>query len=103
MHLEFAARSERLARSGTGKRHVATCTLLIVLASSCGHANSGPLGIDHELALDQNGIWARRYQTGLEYGVIAVEVGGALWFGNDNELGHTFWQSADASIISGIA
>jgi membrane-associated phospholipid phosphatase len=60
-------------------------------------------GIDHELALDQNGIWARKYQTSLELGVIVVEVGGALWFGNDNQLGHTMWQAVDASIISGIA
>jgi membrane-associated phospholipid phosphatase len=60
-------------------------------------------GIDHELALDQNGIWARKYQTSLELGVIAVEVGGALWFGNDDRLGHTMWQSLDASIISGVA
>lgn len=60
-------------------------------------------GIDHELALDQSGIWARKYQTGLELGVIAVEVGGALWFGNDNQLGHTMWQALDASIISGVA
>ena len=76
---------------------------LLALASSCADASGGLFGIDHELSLDQNGIWGRRYQTGLEYGVIAVEIGGALWFGNDNELGHTFWQSADASIISGIA
>jgi len=39
----------------------------------------------------------------LAYGVVAVEVGGALWLGNDNELGHTFWQTMDASAISGIA
>ena len=103
MHLNFAAQSESLTPSGAGKRLAATCTLLIVLASSCAHANSGPLGIDHELALDQNGIWARRYQTGLEYGVMAVEVGGALWFGNDDELGHTLWQTIDASVISGVA
>jgi hypothetical protein len=60
-------------------------------------------GIDQELSLDENGIWARKYQTSLEYGVIAVEIGGALWFGNDNELGHTMWQTLDSSLISGIA
>lgn len=70
----------------------------------CGaYAGSGPLGIDHEFSLDQSGIWARKYQTGLEYGVIAVEIGGALWFGNDDELGHTMWQTLDSSIISGLA
>jgi undecaprenyl-diphosphatase len=35
--------------------------------------------------------------------VIAVEVSGALWFGNDDELGHTMWQTVDSSVISGLA
>jgi hypothetical protein len=69
--------------------------------ASC-FAGGGPLGIDSELTLDQNGIWARKYQTALENGVLAAEVVGALWFGNDNQLGHTFWQSIDASVISGL-
>ncbi len=80
---------------------------LIVLASplACGivHAGGGPLGIDHEWALDQSGIWARKYQTGLEMGVVAVELGGALWLGNDSPLGRTFWQTLDSSVISGIS
>lgn len=76
--------------------------IALLLASSCAYGGSGPFGIDHELPLDQNGIWARNYQTGLEYGVVAVEAAGSLWFGNDNELGHTFWQTIDASTISGI-
>jgi hypothetical protein len=70
--------------------------LALLLTSSSVYA-----GFDHELALDQSGIWARQYQTGLENGVIALEVAGSLWFGNDNELGHTFWQTIDASVISG--
>jgi hypothetical protein len=77
--------------------------LLLLLASSRAIAAGGPLGIDHELSLDQSGIWARKYQTGIEYGVIAVEVGGALWLGNESELGHVLWQTLDASVISGIA
>jgi undecaprenyl-diphosphatase len=64
-----------------------------------GIANAG---FDHELPLDQNGIWARQYQTGLQNAVIGLEVAGSLWFGNDNELGHTFWQTIDASAVSGI-
>ena len=72
-------------------------SLMLVLSSTCAYA-----GFDHELPLDQSGIWARKYQTGLENGVIAVEVAGALWFGDDDKLGHSFWQSIDASTISGI-
>jgi hypothetical protein len=81
------------------------CLLILLLSSTplVASAGSGPLGIDHEFTLDENGIWARKYQTSLEYGVIAVEIGGALWLGNDNELGHTMWQTLDSSIISGIA
>jgi hypothetical protein len=76
---------------------------LISAVPSLATAGSGPLGIDHEFALDENGIWARKYQTSLEYGVIAVEISGALWLGNDSELGHTMWQTLDSSIISGVA
>jgi hypothetical protein len=47
------------------------CLLLLTLASNQAYA-----GFDHELPLDQNGIWARSYQTGLENGVIALEVAG---------------------------
>jgi undecaprenyl-diphosphatase len=68
-----------------------------LLASTVAEA-----GFDHEWALDQSRIWARKYQTGLEYGVIAVEVAGGLWFGNDDPLGHTFWQTIDASVLSGV-
>jgi hypothetical protein len=76
--------------------------VVFALRSGCAQAG-GPFGIDHELALDQSGIWARRYQTDLELGVIATELGGALWLGNDDELGHVFWQSLDASALSGLA
>lgn len=75
--------------------------VICALAPVCASAG-GPFGIDHEWALDERGIWARQYQTALEYGVVATEIGGALWFGNDNQLGHTFWQTMDSSIISGV-
>jgi undecaprenyl-diphosphatase len=74
-------------------------SLLPALLLASGGAQAG---FDHEWALDQSGIWARHYQTGLEYGVIAIEVAGSLWFGNDDPLGHTFWQSIDSSVIAGV-
>jgi hypothetical protein len=77
---------------------------LAALSLVCGCAQAGgPFGIDHELALDESGIWARKYQVDLELGVIATEVSGALWLGNDDELGHVFWQTIDSSVISGLA
>jgi hypothetical protein len=63
----------------------------------------GFLGIDHEVDLDQHGIWGRNYQTALEYGVLATEIGGSLWLGKDDELGHTLWQTVDASLVSSVA
>ena len=74
--------------------------LLMCGALASWHARAG---IDHEWALDERGIWSRSYQVDLENGVIVAEIAGALWFGNDTELGHTFWQTIDASIISGAA
>jgi hypothetical protein len=85
------------------KRSARSWLLVLLLAPGYAAAGGGPLGIDHEWSLDQSGIFGRRYQQGLEYGVIAVELGGALWLGNDDKLGHAFWQSTDASLISGIA
>jgi membrane-associated phospholipid phosphatase len=76
--------------------------LLMVLAPLPAFA-AGPFGIDHELSRDDDGIWSRRYQLGLESGVIASEVIGALWLGNDDTLGHTLFQTMDSSIISGVA
>jgi membrane-associated phospholipid phosphatase len=66
-------------------------------------AGGGFLGIDHEFDLDQHGLWARNYQVALEYGVLATEIGGSLWLGNDDEFGHTLWQTVDASLVSSVA
>ncbi|MBC8752455.1 MULTISPECIES: phosphatase PAP2 family protein [Paraburkholderia] len=77
------------------------CGAAAITAFAFSGAHAG--GIDHEVALDQSGIWNRNVQLALEYAVIATEVGGSLWLGNDNELGHTFWQTADASAISAVA
>jgi membrane-associated phospholipid phosphatase len=30
-------------------------------------------------------------------------VAGSLWFGNNDEIGHSFWQTVDSSVISGAA
>src|SRR5262249_48869414 len=77
--------------------------VLVALAWRIAAAGGGPLGIDHEVGFDQSGIWARKYQNALQFGVIATEIGAAAWLGNDDKLGHTFWQTIDASVISGVA
>jgi PAP2 superfamily len=65
-------------------------------------AAGGPFGIDHEWALDEHGIWSRDVQLGLEYGVIAAGGAGALWLGNDDSVGHVFWQTIDSMSMSAI-
>jgi len=85
-------------------RRLSPCLcLLLLVTNQSARADNGPLGIDHEWSLDQSGIWARKYQTALEFGVIAVEVGGAVWLGNDDKLGHGFWQAIDSTVVSSVA
>ncbi len=75
--------------------------LFLMFAPGC-FAGGGPFGIDHEWSYDNSGIWARSNQEVLEYGVVAFEVGGALWEGGDTRFGRTLWQSIDASAASSI-
>ncbi len=84
-------------------RHASWLSVVICLLAPICASAGGPFGIDHEWARSDTGIWSRGNQTGLQFGVIAVEIGGALWLGNDDELGHTMWQTLDSSIISGVA
>jgi PAP2 superfamily len=83
--------------------HRCACLLVLTLASAHAEAGGGLLGIDHEWGYDNSGIWARHYQLDLEYGVLATEAVGALWLGNNNALGHEFWQSIDSTAVSVVA
>ncbi len=74
----------------------------LALGGSNATAGSGPFGIDHRIAYDDSRIWARHSQQALEIGVIAAELGGALWLGADDRLGRTLWQTIDASVASSI-
>jgi hypothetical protein len=90
----------RAIRPRRDVRHWIGCGLAAVVL---GFGSAAHAGIDHVVPLDESGIWARKYQNALQYGVIATEIAGALWLGNENELGHTFWQTVDASAISAVA
>lgn len=79
------------------------CKRLILASALSTLSLAAHAGLDHELAYDQSGIWNRNVQLALEYSAIAIAAGGALWLGNDNELGHTFWQTADSEAISAVA
>jgi undecaprenyl-diphosphatase len=75
------------------------CMLLLPMVSSAG---GGPFAIDYRLERSDTGIWDRNVQLALGYTVIAMDVGGALWLGNDRPLGHAAWQAADSMALSGI-
>ncbi len=83
-----------------GRRRAALRVMLLalLLAPACRCL----AGIDHEWSYDDSGIWKRSYQQALEYGLIAAEVGGALWEGGETRLGVTFWESIDSSVASGL-
>lgn len=76
---------------------------ITILSAACNAVAGGPFGIDHPITPTDSGIWARRYTLGLEYGVVAVGLGGALWLGGESELGKTYWQTVDALIVGQIA
>jgi hypothetical protein len=102
-HLTINSVLQSLLRRVGFVRGLALLIPCLLAAPFCAHAADGFLGIDHEWQLDQHGIWARKYQTGLEFGVIATEIGGALWLGKDDALGYTFWQTLDSTAISSVA
>ncbi len=83
------------------RRFLSGAALLLCCAATAPvSAGGGPLGIDHAWALDQSGVWSPKVQDVLEYGAIVTALGGGIYFGRDNPLGQTFWQSMDATAIS---
>ena len=83
--------------------HLACSLFFLAMVTPSAFAGGGPLGIDSRLGYDNSGIWARKYQLGLQYGLLLAEVSGAVWEGGDSRLGRTLWKSIDASVVSGVA
>jgi undecaprenyl-diphosphatase len=79
-------------------RACAFAALFALIACRAAHA-----GFDHRVAVDDSGPWNRNLTKGLEYGLIAGEVAGAVWEGGDTRLGKTFWQAIDASLGGAVA
>ncbi|WNL44565.1 phosphatase PAP2 family protein [Dyella sp. BiH032] len=65
-------------------------------------AAGGPFGIDHKLHYDDSGIWKRRNQNIVYYGTIVSAGAGALWLGDDDELGDTLWRSVDSMVVTAV-
>jgi membrane-associated phospholipid phosphatase len=83
--------------TGARKRAARLLSLGALLASFACFA-----GFDHRVAVDDNGIWSSGAQDFVRYGAIATVIGGALWYGGDEKLGHTFWESLDSMVFSGV-
>ncbi len=79
-------------------------TLVVLLFLFWGGAQSVRAGgFDHALAPDDTGIWARSITRDLEFGAVAVQAAGALWYGGDSQPGRTYWQAIDATAFGAAA
>lgn len=78
-------------------------SFLIALMPLFSYGGGGPLGIDSIRTKDETGIWSRNSQYALEFGSLAVVVGGAVIEGNETRLGKTFWKAADSMVIADVA
>ena len=86
------------ALSAHCERLLRRCAAVFAIAFA-GHATAG---IDHAVTPDTNGIWSRTSQNVLRYGVIATEIGGALWLGGEDPMGRTFWETIDATAFGEV-
>ena len=78
-------------------------TILMLPLCELALAGGGPLGIDHQVNVDDSGIWQRKYQRDLINLMVTGEIAGAVWEGGETRVGKTFWQSIDASVIAGVS
>lgn len=83
----------------TCKVWIAACCLTLNGATAAMAAD-GPLGIDHRLSFDEQGIWNRSNQLAVRNLSAAAVIAGAAWEGSETRLGRTFWKSAEAMLIA---
>src|SRR3989454_11653656 len=75
---------------------------LLLAAAFQAQAGGGPLGIDHRFAYDNSGIWESSNQIFVEYGTLAVGIGGAFWGGGETRLGRTYLEKPDAVAVEAV-
>ena len=74
-------------------RFIATLIFAVIVSFALpfkASADGGPLGIDHRLSLDNDGIWLRQTQQALMFAVAGTVAAGALWEGGETRLGKTY-------------
>ena len=89
-------KSGLLMRRFTALLFIGICTMAPLHMARAG----GPFGIDHRIAYDNSGIWARNNQKALVGATILTVVGGSLALGDQDKLGDTFWRSLDSMAVS---
>lgn len=75
----------------------------LLIFSANVFAGGGPLGLDHRLAYDDSGIFKRQTQKNLLALMVAGEVAGGIWEGDQSRLGKTCWQSIDATLLASVS
>jgi undecaprenyl-diphosphatase len=79
----------------------ATAVIALFLWAQVGapaHAAGGPLGIDHRLPLDDDGVWKQSNERALRYILVGGSLGIALWEGGETRLGQGAWKALDATL-----
>ncbi|TAK84153.1 MAG: phosphatase PAP2 family protein [Betaproteobacteria bacterium] len=84
-------------------RFLVLSLLLLPVVSQGAFGAGGPLGIDHNVTLDNDGVTLRRFQLWVEDGVVLGLGMGALWYGGESRIGNTYWRAVDAAVLGGIA
>ena len=79
--------------SGVVRTAKAPAFLLLAMIAESARAGGGPLGMDHKWSYDDSGIYKRQIQKNLLSLMVAGDVAGALWEGDQSRLGKTLWQS----------
>ena len=74
---------------------------LFALAVYAG--GSAASGFDHVVPFDESGVWNRNAQKAVLYTLVGGEIVGGLWYGGDDRLGKTFWQSIDSSALGALS
>lgn len=79
---------------------VAACCLCASFAARADNDKDGPFEFDHRLRYDSSGIWARKYQVAVEYGLVAGALGVALYQGSENRMGGVAWKTLDSMLVT---
>jgi undecaprenyl-diphosphatase len=99
MPLVSTVRTER-SKSRILSAVLAACCLCASLSARADQDKDGPFGFDHRLHYDNSGIWARKYQLAVEFGLVAGAAGVALYEGSDSRLGNVAWKTMDSMLIT---